>query len=61
MVFENRALTKIFVPKGDEVTEEWRRIQNEELCVIKSRIMGWVGNIACMGEGEEHTGFYGGF
>jgi hypothetical protein len=57
-VFENRALTKIFGRKGEEVTGEWRRLQNEELCVIKSRRMGWVGNVACMGEGEEHIGFW---
>jgi hypothetical protein len=30
-VFENRALRKIFVPKRDEVTGEWRRLHNEEL------------------------------
>jgi hypothetical protein len=30
-VFENRALRKIFEPKRDEVTEEWRKLNNEEL------------------------------
>jgi hypothetical protein len=30
-VFENRAPRKIFGPKGDEVTGEWRKILNEEL------------------------------
>jgi hypothetical protein len=30
-VFENRVLRKIFGPKGDEVTVEWRRLHNEEL------------------------------
>jgi hypothetical protein len=29
--FENRVLRKIFGPKTDEVTEEWRRLHNEEL------------------------------
>jgi hypothetical protein len=29
-VFENRALRRIFGPKRDEVTGEWRRLQNEE-------------------------------
>jgi hypothetical protein len=30
-VFENRVLRRIFGPKGDEVTEEWRKLHNEEL------------------------------
>jgi hypothetical protein len=30
-VFENKALKKIFGPKRDEVTGEWRRLHNEEL------------------------------
>ena len=30
-VFENRALKRIFGPKRDEVTEEWRKLHNEEL------------------------------
>jgi hypothetical protein len=30
-VFENRVLSKIFGPNGDEVTEEWKRLHNEEL------------------------------
>jgi len=44
----------------DKVTEEWRRIHNEELnelrsspniiLVIISRRMKWVGQVACMGE-----------
>jgi hypothetical protein len=29
--FENRALRRIFGPKRDEVTGEWRRLHNEEL------------------------------
>jgi hypothetical protein len=28
---KNRVLRKIFVPKRDEVTEEWRKLHNEEL------------------------------
>jgi len=31
-VFENRVLRKIFEPKRDEVTGEWNRLPNEELC-----------------------------
>jgi hypothetical protein len=30
-VFENRALRKIFIPKRDEVTGEWRKLHYEEL------------------------------
>jgi len=31
MVFENRVLRGIFVPKRDEVVGEWRKLHNEEL------------------------------
>ena len=34
--FENRVLRKIFGPKRDEGTGEWRRIQNEEPCDLYS-------------------------
>jgi hypothetical protein len=30
-VFENRVLRKVFGPKRDEVTGEWRKLHNEEL------------------------------
>jgi hypothetical protein len=30
-VFENRVLRRIFGPKRDEVTEEWRKLHNEAL------------------------------
>jgi len=30
-VFENRVLRRIFEPKREEVTGEWRKLQNEEL------------------------------
>jgi hypothetical protein len=59
MVFENRVL-RIFGPKRDEVTAEWRRLHNEELNdlysstsivrVIKSRRMRWVWHVAHMRE-----------
>jgi len=61
-VFENRVLRRIFGPKRDEVTGEWRKLHNEELNglysspnifqVIKSRRMRWVGHVACVGEGR---------
>jgi hypothetical protein len=39
-MFENRVLRKIFVPRRDEVTGEWRRLHNEELhdlyCIMRS-------------------------
>jgi hypothetical protein len=53
-------LRRIFGPKWDGVTREWRRLHNEELNdlypsrttirVIKSRRMRWKGNVARMGE-----------
>jgi hypothetical protein len=58
-VFENRVLRKIFGPKRDEVTGEWRKLHSEYLNdlysshifvrVIKSRKMRWAGHVAWMG------------
>jgi hypothetical protein len=58
-VFENRVLRRIFEPKRDEVTGEWRKLHNEELHIfysspniikqIKSRTMRWAGRVARMG------------
>ena len=50
-VFENM-LKRIFGPRRDEVTEEWRRLHNDELNVrvIKSKRMRWAGHVARMGE-----------
>jgi hypothetical protein len=36
-VFKNRVLRGIFGPKRDEVTGEWRKLQNEELNDLYSR------------------------
>jgi hypothetical protein len=35
-VFENRALRRIFGPKRDEVTGEWRKLHREELSGVYS-------------------------
>jgi len=70
-VFENRVLRRIFGPKRDDVTGEWRKLHNEELnelyCspnivrVIKSRKMSWAGHVARMGMGEAYTWFWWGY
>jgi hypothetical protein len=59
-VFENKMLRRIFGPRRDEVTGEWRRLHNEELNdlysspnivrVIKSRRMRWAGHVTHIGE-----------
>jgi hypothetical protein len=55
-----RVLRRIFGPKRDEVTAEWKKLHNEELNdlssspsivrVIKSRRMRWAGQVARTGE-----------
>jgi hypothetical protein len=41
-VFEFRVLRRVFGPKRDEVTEEWRRLQNKELhALYSSQITRW--------------------
>ena len=35
-VFENRVLRRVFGPKRDEVTGEWRKLHNEELNYLYS-------------------------
>jgi hypothetical protein len=59
-VFENRVLRRIFEPKRDVVTGEWRKLHIEELrnlysspdiiMQVKSRRMRWAGYVARMGE-----------
>jgi hypothetical protein len=58
-VFENRVLRRIFGPKRDEVTDERKKLHNEELRdlysspsiirIIKSRRMRWASHVARMG------------
>jgi hypothetical protein len=59
-VFENRVLRRIFAPKRDEVTGEWRKLHDEELhdlyslpniiIIMKSRRMRWAGHASRMWE-----------
>ena len=35
-VFENRVLRRVFGPKRDKATGEWRKLHNEELCDLYS-------------------------
>ena len=68
-VFENRVLRRIFGPKRDEVTGEWRNLHNEEfnnmssspniVWVIKSRRIRWAGHVACIRERRDIQGFGG--
>jgi hypothetical protein len=62
-VFENWVLRRIFGPKRDEVTGEWRKLHNEELHnlysfpdiirQVKSMRMRWAEHVARMGEGRK--------
>jgi hypothetical protein len=66
-VFENRVLRRIFGPKRDNVTGDWRKLHNEELhnlCsspninrMIKSRRMRWAGHVVRMGRRGMLPGF----
>jgi hypothetical protein len=59
-VFENTVLWRIYWPRIDKVTWEWRKLHNEELNdlfaspnivrVIKSRRKKWAGHVARMWE-----------
>jgi hypothetical protein len=59
-VFENRVPRRIFRPKRDEVTGEWRKVHSEELHIlysspdivrqVKSRRIRWAGHVARMGD-----------
>ena len=61
-MFENRVLRRVFGPKRDVVTGEWRKLHNEEpwdlyslpniVRVVKSRRIRWMGHVVHMGEGR---------
>jgi hypothetical protein len=67
-LFENRVLRRIFGPKRNEVTGEWRKLHNEELRdlyfspsitrIMKSRRMRWTGHVARMGRIGTRIGYW---
>ena len=69
-MFENRVLRRIFGPKRNEVTGEWRKLHNEELSdlyslpnivrVVKSRRMGWGWACSAYGREERRIQSFGG-
>jgi hypothetical protein len=66
-VFQKKGLRRIFGPKRDEVTGDWRKLHNEELHnsysspniirMIKSRRMRWAGDLARMGRRGVRIGY----
>ena len=69
-MFENMVFRRIFGPRREEVTGEWRRLYNEKLNdlysspnivrVIKSRRMRWTGHVARTGEARGCIGSWWG-
>jgi hypothetical protein len=69
-VYNNRVLRRMFRPRRDDDTEEWRKLHNEELNdlysspnifrVIKERRMICAGHVARMGKGQTYTVFWWG-
>jgi hypothetical protein len=65
---ENRVLRRIFGPKRDEVTGEWRNLHSEELRdlysspsiirIIKLRRMRWAGHVSRMGRRGMRIGYW---
>jgi hypothetical protein len=59
-VFENRVLRRVFEPKRNKMTRDWKKLHNGELndlytlpnivWVVKSRRMRWEEHVARMGE-----------
>jgi hypothetical protein len=53
-VYENRMLRRIFVPKREEVTGEWRKLRNDYLhnCTLhevlrhQMKEVEWVGHVS---------------
>jgi hypothetical protein len=68
-VFENRVVWGIFEPKRDEVTEDWRKLHNEELHnlypspgiirTFKSRRISLTGHAASMEKRRMRKEFWG--
>jgi hypothetical protein len=66
-VFGNRVLRRIFGPKRDEVTDDWRKLHNEELHNLysspsiirmkKSRRMRWAGHVTRIWRRGMHIGY----
>jgi hypothetical protein len=61
-IFENRVVRRIFGPKGDDITREWRRLRTKELhafnltpniFMIKSEEYNGVWNV--WGRGDAHA------
>jgi hypothetical protein len=62
-VFENRVLRRMFGPRRDDLTGQWRKLHSGELHnlysssdiirQIKSRRMRWVGHVARTGQGRK--------
>jgi hypothetical protein len=67
-VFQNRVLRRIFGPKRDEVTGDWRKLPSGKLDnmysspsiirMMKSRRMRWAGHVARMGRRGLHIGYW---
>jgi hypothetical protein len=67
-LFENRVLRRIFGPRRDEVTGDWRKLHNEELTnlysslniigTMKSKRVRWVGHVARVGEKRNAYGIF---
>jgi hypothetical protein len=65
---EYRVLRRIFGPKRDEVTGDWKQLYNEELHnlysspniirMIKSRRMRWAGHVAPIERSGTHIGYW---